>query len=148
MKKVISLVVGSMLLSSCAYAWGWGHDRGYAHHDRYEYHDGHYWVGGAIFAGALVAGAIIASLPPRHDIVYIGGARYYWDGQYYYQDTPSGYVVVQPTPTVVIEQTSIVRELPRDFVPVRFRGVQYYVNGRQWYVETDKGLMAVVDPTR
>jgi len=153
MKRLIGFILSSVLLSSCntlpAMAdWGvgihlndhrdFGH-REFDHRDRYEYRDGHYWLGGVI-VGALVVGSIIASLPPRHDVVYIGGTQYYYDGVYYYQVTPSGYVVAQPiqAPRVII---------PSDYIPVRFRGVQYYVHGNDWYLLDNSSLVRVVNPT-
>src|SRR5665213_2045877 len=91
-KLLYSMLVVSMVFgNSVSYAdWGWGHhdDRRYEHRG-YRYHDGGWWFGGAVVS-ALIVGSIIESLPPRHDVVIINGYRYYYDGQYYYQDTPNG----------------------------------------------------------
>ena len=99
MKKIASFLLVAVMLFSVdpAYAWyGWGH------HDRgYRYYRGHWWLGDAVVAG-LVAGAIITALPPRCNTVYIGGAPYYYDGTYYYQSGPSGYVVVQPAAAPIV----------------------------------------------
>ena len=102
MKKVIVFlfVVIMFFSSSLVYA---GHD-GYHHSRGYHYYGGHWWLGDAVVAG-LVAGAIITGLPPRCNTVYVGGAPYYYDGTYYYQSGPAGYVVVQPAaPPVVMAQ--------------------------------------------
>ena len=162
MKRVFVLaLILTFIASGCAFA-DWGihigeEHHGFAHregavfehreHRGYEYRNGAWFLGGV--AAVLVAGAIIESLPPRHDIVYVGGTPYYYDGTYYYQQTPDGYVVVQP---VVVEQTLqpiVVRPAPSpDFIPVRFRGVQYYVHGDVWYINDERGLVAVHDPTK
>ena len=59
-------------------------------------------------------GAIIAGLPPRCRTVYIGGAPYFYDGMYYYQPGPAGYVVVQPAvaPVVMAPQAAPVIMAP------------------------------------
>ena len=142
MKKVLGLLLVGLLVSGCAYAWpgGWGHDR-------YEYRGGHYWLGGAI-VGGLVAGAIIASLPPR--VTYVNG--YYTDGTYWYQQGPEGYIVVAPPqPTVVVVQNPQLpnHSIPREFIPVTVGGIQYYSAGNKWYVDDrDRGLIEVRNPIR
>ncbi|MDD5618155.1 MAG: hypothetical protein PHG69_03595 [Candidatus Omnitrophica bacterium] len=75
--------------------WDWGY-----HHPRgYHWYNGYWWLGDAIVAG-LVIGATLSSLPPNYKTVYVKGARYYYDGVYYYQPAPLGYVVVaDPTTT-------------------------------------------------
>ena len=97
-KMVIFLLIAVMLFSiSPVYAW-----HGDYHHPRgYHYYRGHWWLGDEIVAG-LAIGAIIAGLPPRCRTVYIGGAPYYYDGMYYYQPGPAGYVVVQPAVAPVV----------------------------------------------
>ena len=50
----------------------------------------------------LALGAVIAGLPPRCRTMYIGGAPYFYDGMYYYQPGPAGYVVVQPAVAPVV----------------------------------------------
>ena len=110
MKKLLAfLLVAVMLFSfSSAYAWP-----GEYHHPRgYHYYGGHWWLGDAIVAG-LAVGTILVTLPPHYSTVYVGNVPYYYDGAYYYQRGPSGYVVVQPvtapvvvgpTPAVVVAQ--------------------------------------------
>lgn len=137
MKRAFGLVlISTFLVSGCAFAdWGWGH------HDRYEYRGGHYWLGGAI-VGGLVAGAILASLPERHDIVYVGGVQYWYDGTYYYQSTPNGYVVVQPVqPEIVVVQQP-------QYSHIQYQGVDYLVSNGRWFVQGVSGLIEVKDPTR
>jgi hypothetical protein len=87
MKKVLVFLV-AVMVSCNAFAWGWGRHG-------YYYSGGNWWLGNAIVAG-LVAGAVVASLPPRCETVYVGGYPYYYDGSYYYQRSPNGYVVVEP----------------------------------------------------
>ena len=89
---MISLCLTVSLLASNAFAWN---DGRYHHPRGYHLYKGHWWLGDTLLAG-LVAGAIITTLPPRCRTVYVGGNPYYYDGTYYYQSGPSGYVVVQP----------------------------------------------------
>jgi hypothetical protein len=142
MKRVLTLVLVSIFLTSgCAFAdWGFG---GWGHHDRYRYHDGGYWLGGALVTG-LALGAIIESLPPH--ATYVNG--YYYDGTYYYQQTPNGYIVVQPTQQVVIVQQPVC-ETPRDLISVDYRGMHYFVHGEHWFqLDNRCDLIEVRDPTR
>lgn len=72
------------------------------HHPRgYHWHRGHWWRDDAIVAG-LVAGALIAELPPHYQVVQAGPVPYYYDGTYYYQAAPGGYMVVTPPPGVIV----------------------------------------------
>jgi len=99
MKKPAAFLLAVIMLvsASSAYAWPW--DWGYHHPRGYHYYEGHWWLGDTIVAG-LAAGVILATLPPHCRTVYVGGVHYYYDGTYYYQRGPSGYVVVQPPPSV------------------------------------------------
>jgi hypothetical protein len=159
MKRVISLFVLCVFMATTSYAyWGWGGDR----HDRYEYRGGHYWLGGAI-VGGLALGALVMALDhPR--VVVVNGYQYYYDGNYYYTQTPNGYVVVQPpvivqpAPVVVaapqpvvvqeVAQPVIIHSVPKEFEPVQWRGQTYFVRGNKWFVNTEKGLVEVPDPLK
>jgi hypothetical protein len=88
MKKLLVVFVAAVMLS-CTFAEARGGHRGY------HYAGGHWWLGSAIIAG-LVVGSVIATLPPRHEVVYVSGNPYYYDGTYYYRRDDEGYVVVQP----------------------------------------------------
>ncbi len=96
----------AFVLTSSSAAFAWGDHRGPPHHRGYHWRGGHWWYGDAMVAG-LVIGATITSLPPRYDVVYVGGVPYYYDGVYYYQTAPGGYIVVSnpramvPAPVVV-----------------------------------------------
>ncbi|MDD5711448.1 MAG: hypothetical protein PHY31_01675 [Smithellaceae bacterium] len=92
----VALIVAITLSYSSVFA--------YRYHPNYHWSGGHWWLGNAIVAG-LVVGAIVSSLPPRHEIVYAGNANYYYDGTYYYQATPTGYVVVAPPPPASVVVT-------------------------------------------
>ena len=132
MKRVLALMLILVLcVSNISYAWP-DRDRGWGHRDGYRYHDGGWWVGGAL-VGGLALGAIIASLPPR--VTYVNG--YYYDGTYYYQQTPDGYVVVEP---------SVVVSIPPDFQPVQWRGTTYYTRDNRWYIVTTSGLVQIENP--
>jgi len=90
---VICLVV-TLLSSSDASAWdGRYHYRGGKWH-----RSGWFWAGAGVTA--LTVGAIVASLPPRREVVYVGGSPYYYYDNYYYRPCPRGYVVV-PQPVIV-----------------------------------------------
>ena len=139
MRKILIIALALIvMITNLSYA-DWGRHE----HERYRYHDGGYWLGGALAAG-LVAGAIIESLPPR--VTYVNG--YYYDGTYYYQQTPNGYVVVaSPQPLVIVQpQPAVV--IPRDFVEVRWRSQQYYVRDNCWFILDGTHLIQVSDPTR
>ncbi|MDP2922974.1 MAG: hypothetical protein Q8O30_04560 [Candidatus Omnitrophota bacterium] len=90
---------------------GWGHsgigwwDWGYHHPRGYHWYNNSWWLGEAIVEG-LVIGATISALPPDYKVVYIGRTPYYYDGVYYYQAGPSGYVVVNPQVAPAVVTTS------------------------------------------
>ena len=110
MKKLVAFLLVAVILSSFTSVYAWDRDD---HHSReYHYDRGHWWLGDSILAG-LAVGTILATLPPHYSTVYVGNVPYYYDGAYYYQRGPSGYVVVQPvtapvvvgpTPAVVVAQ--------------------------------------------
>jgi hypothetical protein len=103
------LVVAVLLLActvSCsvnAFAWG-GHGGG--GHGHYSYHGGQWhnsgWFWGS-FAAGLTIGAIVATLPPYYETVYVRGSPYYYYDGIYYRPYPTGYVVVPaPATTTVV----------------------------------------------
>ena len=105
-KFLLVLLVAVMVFTSVvpAFAWGDGHS-GHAY-----YRGGHWYRGGNgwfPFLGGVVTGLVvgeIVSQPPRLQPVIVNGYQYYTDGAYYYQATPSGYVVVQPPVQQVVVQ--------------------------------------------
>ncbi len=93
-----------LLLSLC------GCERAYYRRDynrdyRHYYHDGRWYerdsAGHEILVAALAIGALIDSLPPRHEVVVVEGNQYYHDDRYYYRHHPNGGYVVVPAPVVV-----------------------------------------------
>ena len=93
---LLALTVSS---SSNAFAWGGGHGGGhYRYHGGGWHDDGWFW---GFFATGLVAGAIVATLPPRYETVYVSGEPYYYYDNVYYRPAPNGYLVV-PAPTTTI----------------------------------------------
>ena len=92
---VVLLLALTVSYSPNAVAWGG--------HGHYYYRDGSWhdrgWFWGSFGVG-LAIGAIVATLPPRYETVYVSGAPYYYYDGIYYRPAPSGYVVVQ-APTVV-----------------------------------------------
>jgi len=94
---LVFLLAFTVSYSPNAFAWG-GHG---GHHEHYSYRGGHWYRNGWLWGGlatGLVIGAIVASLPPRHETVYVSGAPYYYYDGIYYKPCSSGYVVV-PAPT-------------------------------------------------
>lgn len=107
------LVVAVLLLAltvsspaSALAAWGRG-DRHGGHRDHYSYRDGNWhrsgWFWGSFFSG-LAIGAVVASLPPYHEVIYVRGEPYYYYDGYYYRPAHNGYVVVAPPPATVVVQ--------------------------------------------
>jgi len=96
------LVVAVLLLaftafySADAFAWGGHGDHGHYHYRGGRWDDSGWFWGG--FATALTIGTIIATLPPRYETVYVGGAPYYYYDSVYYRPYSTGYIVV-PAPT-------------------------------------------------
>ncbi len=119
-RVLIAVVLLAVLTVSCpnAYAWGdhdrWGgHDRGRGH---YYYRGGHWrgdnsWFWGGIAIGALTAGAVVATLPPRYEVVYVSGAPYYYCDDVYFRPCRSGYTVVS-APVVVAAPVVAVPVVP------------------------------------
>jgi hypothetical protein len=91
MKKLISLLLILIILSVSTPAFA---GRYYAHRGHF-YHRSVAGFGIGAVTGALLAGAIIANRPTEK-IVYVNSRPYYYDGSYYYQPCPQGYVIVQP----------------------------------------------------
>jgi hypothetical protein len=99
MKKVITFLLIAIMLFSISPAFAWHND--YHHPRGYHYYKGRWWLGDAIVAG-IALGTIIAELPPHCKTVYVGGVPYYYDGMYYFQRGPAGYIVVQPAVAPVV----------------------------------------------
>jgi len=105
MRKIAAFLLIAVMLFSASPAYAWHGD--YHHPRGYHYYQGHWWMGDAVVAG-LVLGAAIAELPPRCRVVYMGGVPYYYDGLYYFQRGPAGYVVVQPAVAPVVVAPPVV----------------------------------------
>ena len=73
----------------------------YGNGERHYYRDGNWYrrdsTGRDIAVAALAIGALIDSLPPKHEVIVVDGNQYYHDDRYYYRQEPHGaYVVVAP----------------------------------------------------
>lgn len=116
--KLLSIMMVCLVFAfSCSTAFAWGGRGGYGGRGHYYYHGGRWYGGGwgwGWFGAGLAAGAIVSALPPYYQLVYVGGVPYYYDGTYYYQSYPSGYVVVQPAvaPVIVAPTTTTVVTAP------------------------------------
>lgn len=81
-------------------SWHHDHGHGYYHGGRGVYwHGGYgYWSGSNWFwngvAVTLAIGAIVATLPPSYEVVYVQGMPYYYYNNVYYRPAADGYVVV------------------------------------------------------
>lgn len=101
LKKRLWFLIALCLVAvlSCQDAWAWwngahGHGVHYNRGGRWYRHNW-FWFDAAV--GALTAGAIIESLPPRCQTIIVGGIPYYSCDNVYYRPCPQGYVVV-PAP--------------------------------------------------
>jgi hypothetical protein len=95
-KRMIALLLVAVFLFPCSEVLAQPHHAspGRSHNPKdYRWHDGYWWVGDVV--AALTAGTIIATLPPRREIVYVEKVPYYYDGAYYYRRCPGGYVIVE-----------------------------------------------------
>ena len=104
---LVVFILAVSVISQDAYAWGGGRGGGgryYWHGGRW-YNNGWWWFGAG--ATALALGAMVASLPPSYNTVYYGGVPYYYYDGIYFNQCPSGYMVVQAPPVaapVVVQQ--------------------------------------------
>lgn len=96
-------------------------DRRWVDGSRHYYRNGrwyrHGWFGFDIVVSALTIGALIDSLPPKHNMVVAGGVPYYYYDNYYYRPCPSGGYVVVPapvtaSPVVIMPEASPVSAVP------------------------------------
>jgi hypothetical protein len=88
--------------------WYGGWNLGYHHPRGYHYYRNNWWLGDAIVT-SLALGTVLTSLPPSYRLVYINGYPYYYDGLYYYQAAPEGYVVVNPT---IVQASPVIVQTP------------------------------------
>jgi hypothetical protein len=102
---VVAVLLLAFTVSYSANAFAWG-GRGGGSHGHYYYRGGRWhdsgWFWGS-FATGLALGAIVATLPPYHETVYVRGAPYYYYDGTYYRPYSTGYIVVPaPATTTVV----------------------------------------------
>ena len=106
---LVLLLAFTVSYSSSAFAWGEGHGH-YRYHGGRWHDDGWFW---GFFATGIAVGAIVATLPPRYETVYVSGQPYYYYDDVYYRPCPTGYVVVPaPATTVVAAPAPVVVAAP------------------------------------
>ena len=90
--------------------------------DRHYYRDGrwyrHGWLGFDIAVSALVVGALIDALPPRHATIMAGGVPYYYYDNYYYRPYVYGGYIVVPPPMLVQPAMIVTEPAPITTAPV------------------------------
>jgi len=96
---MVLLLALTVYCSSDALAWGGGHGGHYRYHGGGWHDDGWFW---GFFATGLAVGAIVYTLPPRYETVYVSGEPYYYYDGAYYRQSPSGYIVVPAPATTVV----------------------------------------------
>jgi len=88
-------------------------------------------------------GYMVRSLP-AHQVVVIGGTRYYRHGDVYYRPHAGGFVVVDPPRTrTVIRQGTVVRNLPSGYRTVTRQGTRYYIHDGVYYRRSGSGFVVV-----
>ena len=114
--RMVMVVLSMLALCSTeAFAWGGGpgggggggHRGGYYYRGDRWYRHG--WLGFDIAVSALAIGALVDSLPPRHNTVVVGGVPYYYYDNAYYRPYQGGYVVVPPP--VVTQPVYVTQEV-------------------------------------
>ncbi|MDD4899047.1 MAG: DUF6515 family protein [Candidatus Omnitrophica bacterium] len=85
----------TVLYSQDAFAWGGHGGRGHYSYQGGRWHDTNWFWG--LFGAGLAIGAIVSTLPPRYETVYVRGVPYYYDDGVYFRQHSGGYIVV-PAP--------------------------------------------------
>jgi hypothetical protein len=105
-------------------------------------HNDHFWGGVAVgVASTLIVGAIVKDPPPNPQVIVVSGGPsvMYADGVYY-QQGPSGYVVV-PAPA-----GAAINDLPPGTETVSFNSVTYYYSGGVFYAKQGATFTVVNTP--
>jgi hypothetical protein len=98
------------------------------HHHGHGDDDDNFWGGFAAGAAtAAVAGAVVRSLPRNNQPVVVNNVNYHVADGVYYQQGPSGYVVVDPPPGVTVTV------LPQGAVQTTVHGQVYFKAGNVYY---------------
>ncbi len=92
------------------------------------------------FWGGFVTGAVVASLPFGYQTVNVGGVPYYYADGAYYQQGPSGYVVVNPPSGAMLNGP------PPGSIPIVADGQTYYYADGTFYVQQGDGYAIVPTP--
>ena len=137
------VVLGIFCAIPCtdAFAWSGGRDRSRGHEEvkasprhrdfdfggsRYHYNHGRFyrstWFFGLVIARPPI-GIIVDVVPDDSRIIVRGGVRYYCYDNVYYEECPTGYIVV-PTPPV----NSVIASLPQPVTSTAATGEAVEVN--------------------
>lgn len=106
---MILLVAFPALPLQDALAWG-GHGRGHYYYHGGRWHDSNWFWG--LFGAGLAIGAIVSTLPPRYETVYVRGVPYYYYDNVYYRPSAGGYIVVPApvtTTVVTVPNTTVIQ---------------------------------------
>ncbi len=98
-----------------------------------ERHNAYYWSG-------FHSGAFLNALPFGYVPVYVSGIPYFYYQGVYYQQEPSGYMVVTPPIGAVVP------ELPPGAEPIYVGTTVYYYAAGAFYVQEPQGFLVVVPP--
>lgn len=92
------------------------------------------------FWGGFAVGALVGALPYGYQTFNYGGAPYYYADGTYYQQGPSGYMVVNPPAGAALDQA------PPGSIPIVVGNQVYYYMDGTFYAQQGNGYVIVPTP--